>query len=91
VVEVHEGVGGPEDTAEVFAANELAGMLEEIDKHPEGLLADPDRNAVAAKFEIASVDLIDAETPNLCGILLDCQMRSPEQGALGRSLARGFR
>ena len=78
VVEVNEGVGGPEDTAEVFAADELAGMLEEIDKHPERLLADANGNAVAPQLGIASVDFKDAETPDLCGILLDCQRRSPQ-------------
>jgi hypothetical protein len=77
VVKVDERVGGPEDPTEVFAADELAGVLEEIGKHPEGLLADTDRNAVAPQFEIARVDFKDAETPDLRGILLDCQRRSP--------------
>jgi hypothetical protein len=72
VVEVDEGIGGPEDATEVFAADELAGMLEEIDKHPEGLLADTDGNAVAPQLEIASVDLKDTETPDLRGISLNC-------------------
>ena len=61
MVEVDECVGGPEDTAEVFAADELAGMLEEIDKPPEGLLADSDGNAVAPQFEIARIDFKDTE------------------------------
>jgi hypothetical protein len=77
VVEVDEGIGGPEYPAEIFAADEFAAVLEEIDKHPERLLADTDGNAVAPQLEIASINFKDTETPDLRGILLDCQRRSP--------------
>ena len=77
VVEIDEGVGGPENAAEVFAADELAGVLEKINKRTEGLLANPDRDAIAAQLGIAGIDLEDAEAPDLGGIFLDCQRRSP--------------
>jgi hypothetical protein len=35
VVEVDECVGRPEEASEIFPGDEIAGMLEKVDKNPE--------------------------------------------------------
>jgi len=64
VVEIHKGIGRPEDLAQGFAADQFTGVLDQVDKNAEGLLADFHLHPVAPQLRVGCVDLENAEAPD---------------------------
>ena len=65
VVEVDEGVGGPELLLQLFARDDVSGMIEEQSEHLEGLALQAQLDATLAQFSRAEVELEDSETRDL--------------------------
>ena len=60
-LEIHEGVGGPEAVAELFAGDQLAGGLEERLEDAERLILEPDAQPVLTQFTRRRVQLEGSE------------------------------
>jgi hypothetical protein len=56
VLEIHKGVIGPQPRAQLFACHNLTGALQQCQKNLQGLILQPDLDAIAAKFAGLAVD-----------------------------------
>jgi hypothetical protein len=61
VVEVHEGVCGPELFLKFLACDYLAGVLEQHNQDAEGLFLEPDSEPVLAQFASAKIQFENSE------------------------------
>ena len=62
MVEIHEGICGPQPLLKVFAPNDLAGVLEQHRQDLEGLLLKPDLQAALAQFASTKINLEHPKT-----------------------------
>jgi hypothetical protein len=68
VFEVDKRTCGPEQAAQILAADEFACMLEEIDKHVKRLLAYPNWNSIAAQLQAVRIHLKNSESPDAVAV-----------------------
>src|SRR5579884_3405628 len=61
VVEIDEGIGGPEAVAEVFAGDDIARALEQDNQYLERLFLELDFAAIAKEFARADIGFEDSE------------------------------
>jgi hypothetical protein len=61
VVEVDIGVGGPETFLQIFAGDDLAGMVEEHREDADGLFLEADAKAVFAELAGAKIEFENSE------------------------------
>src|SRR5262249_39948928 len=57
VIEIDEGVGGPEFVAQLLAGNDFTGMFQKHDQDLEGLFLEPDLRAMLTQFTGPQIDL----------------------------------
>jgi hypothetical protein len=61
VLEVHEGVRGPQALSQLLASDQLTGSVHERAQYLEGLYGDLDPDALPSHLAGAPVDFKDAE------------------------------
>jgi len=66
VIEVDEGVGGPDFLAQVFTRNDTSSVFEQGGENLKGLLLQPEAPAILTKFPGSQINLKHAEAEQLC-------------------------
>ena len=69
MVEVDEGVGGPEFLLQFFAGDDFSGALEQQGEHLEGLTLQAKLDSALAQFACAEVEFEDSEAGYPAAIL----------------------
>jgi hypothetical protein len=73
MVEIYEGVGGPQLLAKLVACDYFSGTLQQQGEHLEGLFLQAQLRAILAQFACCEVELEQAEARDSAGfIILEC-------------------
>ncbi len=69
MVEIDEGVGGPEFLAQIIASDHVASALQEQGEHLERLILQAELGAVLAQLAGGEVELEDAKAGDSAGAI----------------------